>query len=353
MSVFDFLHARAPPPPAAHADLAPTALLAFLAGEHAAAIARVWPAPHADFLALPAARRHMAAMALAYAAPEYHARIRRVMMLGQTREAVLAAAPHPPRGLARALARAGERLWAQGDYDRLEALLRDPETAEVIQHAERIAPMLLAVLEQLPAPLRRARIVAMLPHAEAAQALSEAFAAARWINPHRPERDLALAWARASDRARLFEAARAALAPDRFTALAAPAMARPYRAILSRDALAQEALRFRNCVAGYMSEAGADRFAVYVREGDPAVMVALRRDVGGWRFAEALHADNAPLDEGLLRTIAADFADAGVRIGRPIGALTDRLETLGEWAPPAPAAAESYAARLGLGQLWR
>lgn len=39
-----------------------TPLLAFLAGGHAGAIARIWPAPHEDFLALPAARRHAAAI---------------------------------------------------------------------------------------------------------------------------------------------------------------------------------------------------------------------------------------------------------------------------------------------------
>jgi hypothetical protein len=40
-------------------------LLAYLAGDFADAIARIWPAPHGDFFALPAARRHAVALALA------------------------------------------------------------------------------------------------------------------------------------------------------------------------------------------------------------------------------------------------------------------------------------------------
>ena len=42
-----------------------TPLLAFVAGEFADPIARLWPAPHGDFFALPAARRHAAAILLA------------------------------------------------------------------------------------------------------------------------------------------------------------------------------------------------------------------------------------------------------------------------------------------------
>ena len=37
-----------------------TPLLAFIAGDFADAVAQLWPAPHADFFALPAARRHAA-----------------------------------------------------------------------------------------------------------------------------------------------------------------------------------------------------------------------------------------------------------------------------------------------------
>ena len=130
-------------------------------------------------------------------------------------------------------------------------------------------------------------------------------------------------------------------------------MTAPYRAIHSRDVLQVEALRFANCIASYHWEIGAEQLAVYVREGDVPAMIALKRDVGGWRLAEALAAANIPLDDALLRVVAAEFAAAGVRIGHPVRAIEDRLETLAEATPQAVIPPISLAAQMGLGQLWR
>jgi hypothetical protein len=270
------------------------------------------------------------------------------------RDVVAFAFRHPPRGLARALGRLGETLWAGPEYDALFVQLRAPDAAQVLQHADAIDIALLHKLALLPAALRKMRIVALLPHPYAADTLAEAFALARRINPRRSERDLAMAWGRAADAKRLFEAAIDALKADRFGQFApAPAMGKPYRAITARAVLDVEALRFRNCIASYVVDIGADVMAVYVREGEPAAMIALKRDVGGWRLAEALAAENAPLPEQMLRAIAADFAAAGVRVGQPVRAIEDRLETLAEATPATPAQPATVAARLGLGQLWR
>jgi hypothetical protein len=355
MSIHDLLHARAAhAAPMARVDLAPTPLLAFLAGEHAEALARVWPAPHVEFFALTGARRHLAAIALMHVAPDSHARVRRLIEGAHLREVAGAALADPPRGLARALSRLGERLWAQHEYLTLIDHLRDVESAQILRHAEAIDVPLLAKLAALPPALRKARIVALTPGVDGAMALAEAFALARRINPRTPERDLVMAWGRAADTRRLFEAALEALKPLRFgEAVPAPAMGRPYRAIRSRDTLQAEALRFSNCIASYHWEIGAEQMAVYVREGDTPVMIAIKRDVGGWRLAEALAAGNMPLDEPLLRLVAAEFAAAGVRIGQPMRTIEDRLETLAEAIAPAAAPTLSLAAQMGLGQLWR
>lgn len=356
MSVYDFLYARAADEaaPMARVDQAPTPLLAFLAGEHAETIARVWPAPHAEFFALTAARRHMAAIAAVRMPVTELARLRRLLEGAHLREAAALALGEPPRGLARALSRLGERIWTAPEYQGLIRHLRDAESALILRHAEAIDVALLAKLSALPAVLRRARIVALVPHADGAMTLAEAFALARRINPRVAERDLATAWSRAPDTRRLFEAALEALKPLRFgEAVPAPRMDRPYRAITSRDRLQAEALRFSNCIASYHWEIGAEQMAVYVREGDTPAMIALKRDVGGWRLAEALAAGNMPLEDALLRLIAAEFAAAGVRIGQPVRAIEDRLETLAEAMPQAPLPAASLAAQMGLGQLWR
>jgi hypothetical protein len=345
---------RPGPAPALRAEFAPTPLLAFLAGEHAEAIARVWPAPHGEFIALPAARRHMAALALTRLVAGDHAHARRLIEFAPARDVVSFAFRQPPRGLARALSRLGERLWPEAEYAALILALRDPDSAQVLAHAAAIDIALLAKLHALATPLRKPRIVALLPDANAAATLSEAFALTRRLNPRRPERDVVLAWSRAQDLPRLADAARAALTPDRFgEAAPAPAMPRPYRAIVSRAGLESEALRFRNCIASYAWDIGADQLAVYVYEGEPAAMIALKRDVGGWRLAEALGFENLPLPDEALSVIAADFALKGVRIGQPARAIEDRLAALSDTAAPRCAATETLAARYGLGQLWR
>jgi hypothetical protein len=356
MSVYDFLYAQhaAQAPPMARVDIAPTPLLAFLAGEHAEARARAWPAPHAEFLALTAARRHLAAITIGRVAPEGYARLRALIEGAHLRDVAGAARLEAPRGFTRALSRLGETLWRAAEYEALMAHLRDADSAQILRHAEAIDVALLAKLEALPPALRVARIVALTPGVDGAIALAEAFALAHRINPGVSQRDRVIAWGRAPDTRRLFETALEALKPLRFgEAVPAPRMDHPYRMIKTRDKLQVEALRFANCIASYHWEIGAEQMAVYVREGEVPVMIALKRDVGGWRLAEALAAGNVPLEEPLLRIVAAEFAAAGVRIGQPVRAIEDRLETLTEGAPQPSTYVASFGAQIGLGQLWR
>src|SRR5690349_552276 len=129
-----------------------TPLLAFIAGPFADAIARIWPAPHGDFFALPTARRHAAAMALTGEAranlPE--ASIRRLVEF--QRDAVVAetlAGEHAP-GLMRALAKAGETLWEVRDYSIFLRLLAEPMANEVLRHLDVVRPNAFAPIAELP-----------------------------------------------------------------------------------------------------------------------------------------------------------------------------------------------------------
>ena len=355
MSVYDFLAARAGVfDTSPHPAPAPTALLAHLAGEHAGAIARLWPAPHAAFLTLTAARRHIVAIGLGRVGVEQWPALRKAAEGAPLRDVVAFAARPVPRGLARALAHMGETLWTHSEYAHLLALLGEANANLVLRHTDAINPARLARIAILPARLRVARIVANITTPEAARALAEAYAAARWINPRREERDMVLAWSRATGPEALLRNAIDALKPDRFGHMApAPEIAKPYRRIASRAALDAAALRFRNCAAGYLWEVGADELALYAVETETPALVAIKRDVGGWRLAEALCAENYPLTDEALRVIVADFERAGVRAGAPIRSLEDRLESLADAIAAVRPPPESYRATLGLGQLWR
>jgi hypothetical protein len=352
MTAFEFL-TRAQPFEA-RADATPTALLTYVAGAHAAALARLWPAPHLDFFALPAARRHLAAIALARLRPDEGPALRGLLERAPLRDALAFAVSPTPRGLARALDRAGEPLWTYAGYDMLLALLAEANANLVLRHAPAIDAELVERLGALPAPLRVARIAALVARVDAARALADAWRAARWINPRRPERDVVLAWSRAADPVALLRMAIDAMKPDRFAGMApAPEMGRPFRRLVSRAALEATALRFRNCAADYLWNAAADDLALYVWETETPALIALKRDVGGWRFAEALAPANYALPDNVLWSLVETFERAGVRPGPPVRAIEDRLDSLvdamGATAPPV------YPARaaLGLGQLWR
>ena len=349
MTAFDFTVARAP----AEARVA-TPLLAHLAGAHAPAIARVWPAPHVEFLTLSAARRHLAAIGLKCVRADEAAPLRGLIERAPLRDALAFALRPVPRGLARALTLMGETLWAEAEYDALLALLMEPNGNLVLRHLAAINPDVVARLAALPEELRAARIVENTQTAYAASVLGEAYAAARYINPKRPERDLVLAWSRAASAEALMRGAIDALKPDRFGRIGpAPDLPKPYRRLTGRAPVEAAALRFRNCIAGYLWELAADELAIFTWDGEPAAVVALKRDVGGWRFAEALAEENAPLPERVLLAMAADMERAGVRVGAPIRALEDKLESLADAAVASRPAAPGLAARLGLGQLWR
>jgi hypothetical protein len=353
MNAFDFIAARTPITEARD-PTQPSPLLTHLAGPHAERIARVWPAPHLEFLALPASRRHIAAIALWRVRPDEAATVRGLIDRAPLRDVLAYAVRNAPRGLPRALSRLGEALWPHHAYDRLLSLLGEPAANLVLRHVDAITPSLLERLDVLPEALRTARIAANIETVEAARALAEAFAAARWINPKRQERDLVAAWGRASGPEALLRAGLEVLKPDRFGGMTnAPEMAKPYRRIASRALLEETALRFRNCAAGYVWETGADEMALYIWEADVPALIALKRDIGGWRLAEALGIDNSVLTDDALAILVADFTRAGVRAGPPVRSIEDRLEALADNVGVSQPPPQSYRAQLGLGQLWR
>lgn len=332
-------------------------LLAFLAGEHANAIARLWPAPHGEFLALPAARRHAAAI-LASRPDIAPAHIE--WMAARARDSDLAAelfGSGVPGGLMKALGRMGEVLWPAEDYARFLALFADEAARVLIRHTPRLAPETLAVVAALPPLLRQASIVTHLgtDHAGVAD-LAAAWAMALRVRGAAAAGDLAQRLGRAKGKAALFDMARQSIEPLEFCQPPAPpALGQPFLAVRTSDALSGTALEFRNCLRDFVAELALGRMAVFVwrGEGGPAA-VALRHDPAGWRLAEARGRDNLDLgDEALMQVVVA-VREAGVRTGESWGWLHRRLEDRADDtpAPPAVPPALTWRAQLGLGNLW-
>ncbi|MDP3458008.1 MAG: hypothetical protein Q8S09_01920 [Hyphomonas sp.] len=334
-----------------------TPLLGFLAGSHAAALARIWPSPHEDFLALPAARRHAAAILAGRGAyPASHIQ----WMAARARDGDLAAelfGRNPPGGLMKALGRMGEVLWRAEDYVRFLDLFGEEAACILIRHMKAVRPETLGIVGGLPPLLRQAPIVTHLGTDDVAAAdLAAAFAVALRIRGAAAGPSIAQRFGRAGSPGALFAMARDVIQPPDFgPGDPAPKLPPPFQAVVQLDALSSLALEFRNCLRDFVADLAAGRMAVYVwrGEGGPAA-VALRLDPAGWRFAEARGRDNLDLPDEALMAIAAAVQAAGVRTGESWGWLHRRLEDRAYDAPagPGPVPLADWRVRLRLGNIW-
>jgi hypothetical protein len=339
------------PQPARHA----TPLLAFIAGGFADAVAQVWPAPHGEFFALPAARRHAAAIALAghanrdIAGPE----LRRLVEFQRDAAVAETLAGEQAQGLMRALSKAGETLWEPQHYRIFLQLLAEPMANGVLRHLDVVRPQAFAPIAELPVALRFATIVRALPSREAAADLARAFAiAVRTRQPDAAGR-IARRWSAGGDTRALFVRAQEDLTPDAFRpAGPAPALASPFQRVTNRKQLEALALEFRNCLADHAARIADGRMAVYAWRGAPPAAVALNWDAAGWRLAEAKAPDNVDLDEAQLRELVNILEAAGVRTGPSIQSLTSRLDDWANGTASCHPIGEMFIEQLTLGDLW-
>lgn len=332
-----------------------TPLLAFIAGEFADAIAQIWPAPHAEFFALPAARRHAAAIALSdwtrHDLPP--AQLRRLVEFQRDAAVAEAIVGEHAQGFMRALAKAGETLWTARDYRVFLSLLAEPMANEVLRHLDTVRPLAFAPIAELPPALRAATIVRVLPSAAAAEDFARAFnVAVRMREPGAAAR-IARRWAAGGDLHAVFRRAQEDLTPDAFRPQApAPVFQPPFLRVTSRKQLETLALEFRNCLADQAVRIAEGRLAVYVwRTATPAA-IALSCDAAGWRLAEAKAVDNVDLEEAQLRELVAYLEPVNVRTGPSVQALASRLDDHANGTNYCRPLGFTFIERLALGDLW-
>jgi len=331
-----------------------TPLLAFIAGEFAEAIARVWPAPHADFFALPAARRHAVAMLVSGRQRDMApSELRRLVEFQRDPQVAEAIAGANATGLMRALSKAGEQLWRVADYETFAQLLAEPMANEVLRHLDEVRPATFAPLAALPPALRMAPIVRAVPSDRAAADLARAFRiAVRMRNADAGPR-LARRWGSGGDTVALFRRAIEDLTPDAFRpADSAPALREPFVRVTTRKQLEATALEFRNCLADHAQRIAEGRMAVYVWRGHVPAAIALNWDVAGWRLAEAKAADNVDLEEGRLRELTHCLDTFGVRTGPSVQALVSRLDDWANGTNYSHQPGATFIEQLVLGDLW-
>ncbi len=334
---------------------AATPLLRFLAGEFAEDVARVWRAPFGDFYALPAPRRHAAAIALAQLAVVHlnDADIRRRLAFERDVDVARLMVGDLSRGFMRALAKAGEQLWAHDQYGTFLALFADPMANAVLRHMRAIEPAGFMPLALLPAPLRLAPIVRAVESENAARDLGRAFRLAVRMRRPGSEARLARKWSAGGDADALFRRAAADLMPDEFHPPSpAPRLGLPFVRITRRAQLEKTALEFRNCLADQAGRIAEGRMAVYIWRSELPAVVALNWDAAGWRLSEAKGPANADLPEDMLRDLVRVLEPHGVRTGPSLESIASTLYSRArgdqDYRPPNP----GFVEQLELGDLW-
>ena len=340
---------------APHAARTATSLLAFVAGDFADAIARLWPAPHGDFFALPAARRHAVAILLAGHGrrPVSEGDLRR--LVEYQRDAVVAEAVAGPlaTGLMRILSKAGEQLWRRQDYDTFMEVMTDAAANEVLRHLDAVTPEAFAPIAVLPPALRMATIVRVIPSTAAAADLANAFRLAVLMRDPNAAARIARRWGSGGDTRAVYARALEDLTPDVFRAGdPPPALDPPFARVSSRKQLEAVALEFRNCLAEHGGRVAEGRMAVYVWRDDPLAVIAISRDAAGWRLAEAKGVDNADLDEAPLREMVRRLGAAGVRTGQSLSTVASVIDDWARGNAYPRNHAPGFVQDLALGDLW-
>lgn len=339
-----------------------TPLLRYLAGEHAAHIEAIWPAPHEGFLTLPAARRHAAAILLAGLGGEAKLSADRLANFIERQKdrvvAELVVGPHLSAGFIKMLNKCGETLWSTADYAELLKLYRAENSNLVLRHMEAISQTSLRPILLLPPALRNAKILSCVPHLSAAYDLADAFDLVGRIKGPEAQTSSAKRWGKAVNRQSLYSMASGDLLPDAAASYAPPPdLPAPFERIRSSKALRETALAFNNCLEDYAWAVAKGRMAVYVWRGEPHAAVALNWNVDGWRLAEAEAKSNTELEEAPLRDIVETLVAYGVRTGSSIEALSGRLTRLGQQyevtAYEDDLKLKSFKDRLDLGDLWQ
>lgn len=313
-------------------------LLAFIAGEFADEVAHLWPAPHTAFIVAPAARRQLVFLSLALQRGAdgwtAGAAFARQALEAPLKTAIRELTPGAPAGLARALGRIGETAWSAQDYGLLLQRLADERTAKVLRHAMAITPVDVRVLSSLPPTLVEAGGAILRLTEDQCALLAECFTGIERRDGKEAAAGTARRWSKANDAAGLFKMVEADLAP--------PAADPPFpgterlRPLPTREALADAARRFRNCLEGRVLD-GLTHY--YEWTGAQGAIVAIEHDhLFGWRLDEALGQANAVLDDATQRAVEEELAGLGVHVGRNAWTLRRLAEKAarGSFALPPP-----------------
>jgi hypothetical protein len=319
--------------------------LRLLAPTAAGGLARLFPAPHTDYLTLrDEARRHAIHLIIAARTAmglPLDAAAGRVMLTEQRWPHLISRfVPRPPPGLAAVLTRLKGSPWPDRSYRiLLDGLRAGGLTADALLSAPELNPDLLDIFAALPPELRQPGLLPLIAPSvlrrmtpvQLACALRDGFALARSA----PKAVASRLAARVVSAPTMVAAAeillRAAMQcrPFDLSVAAAPS---DFSKLNSADELKEIGRRFNNCLgrSPYPQRADSGRFAyVEVLGPEPMVVELIREQPLGWRCNEARGIDNARPSAEMEEFLRCNLGRIGAHASKASGTdIVANLRTL-------------------------
>lgn len=280
-------------------EFTPSAALVADAGAFAPAIARVFPRPHRAYFDAEPPRRRAAQLVAARADPR---ELSEALQYWSLRRLISEFHPDAPQGLAAALKKLDGEAWGPADYNRLLHILKaGGPGAKALQHAEIITVQMVLILDALPEPLRRARLLTHVRIVQMANLVWRATKRCCGTDAQKMTR-LADRLERARSTHMLFRMLIDEIGVDQ---LAPPPIPGTdwLKPIATSSAIRSAALRFQNCLEGRIPWLLMGRGAYYEVIGEePAIVEIVRDKLGMWIVGEVRgHANHAVSGELWLR----------------------------------------------------
>lgn len=310
-------------------NMVPTPLLHHIAGGFAAKVANIWPAPHAGFLTLPTARRHLAAILIDAVDPVTAAECAELVDLvtfARDDEAAGWISNCGSVSIMKMLSRFGEVLWTPESYRAFTSICVRHGASKMLAHMSAFDPACVAVIAKLPDAMLRPKIIGAIPHAKCAEDLCEAVQIIKYHHGDGAIDPLAQAMVQSKSPWAMMDKVRDALLPNVFgAAFGVPVLPAQFTPVRDRKQLKATALAFKNCLRDYTHEMACGQLAVFVVHGSPDVVLAIARDAYGWFLDEAKIKGNEDVPRDLLIDLVRALRAGGIRVGMRLEVLGNRL----------------------------
>jgi hypothetical protein len=272
------------------------------------------------------ARMHLIALALAHL-NELPPDLGLFLVSGSVRAITEKILGRNPTGLKRARGHLPSSVLAPENYRCLVELLADPEAAKSLHHAQSIDESTIKTLHNLHAPLRHPSMLYALKHNDTADGFSDGLrllvsrGAASSFDAL--VRDLAFASRSGQFPAKLEHLVESLPLPNALP----PARVGKASRLDQAAAIRSLAKSWHNCLANYVADIDAGKYAVYIWQDSSAPAACLVRRHGrlGWFLDQVKGPRNADVEPKQLAVIRSAFSEVGVPLDRVIVSIVGMM----------------------------